>query len=601
MAARAGSNQIFISYRREDASWPARWLADRLARQFGPGVVFQDVDSIRLGDDFAAKIEEAVSSCLVLLAVIGPHWSGRQSSTRLRLDDPEDWVRLEIEAAIRRGIRIIPILADRAEMPSEEKLPVSLRVLAAKQALILDPSSLSIDPLVAELKTAIAQDRRSQNYVRVGTPEAASSSQLGSNELLLSAIQTVFALEEKNAKIELLVDIIRAAALTAPERLRWLTDEAESVARSIENSASRAWALRTVAEAVAVTDPERGETIARSIEDHGDQVLAALARAVALTDLKHAVAIAGSIEDRQTYAFALTDLLIAGAATDPGQAEAIAGRFPKGNYFKAKALAGIALQAATADPERAVNIARSIDSGHTDEYALVEVAEVVAATDPTRAETIARSIDTPSTRAFALFLVAGAVAASDPMHARWLAVEVEAIFRAAGEPAARGRVPPTLIEAVAMSGPGRAETMARSMDSSSKQMESLGKVAVVVARSDPERAENIARSINPPLLQLDILLDVAEVMADLNPRRAEAIAGSIGDAALRGLAVSMVAQMVAKTDVKQAAAIAARIENESAKARTLAHIVSIAAQPGRYKGRTPSSNFEGYWIQFPSH
>lgn len=519
MAARAGSNQIFISYRREDASWPARWLADRLARQFGPGVVFQDVDSIRLGDDFAAKIEEAVGSCLVLLAVIGPHWSGRQSSARPRLDDPEDWVRLEIEAAIRRGIRIIPILADRAEMPSEEKLPVSLRVLAAKQALILDPSNLSIGPLVAELKTAIAQGRRSQGYVRVGTPEAASSSQLGSNELLLSAIQTVFALEEKNAKIELLVDIIRAAALTAPERLRWLTDEAESVARSIENSASRAWALRTVAEAVA----------------------------------------------------------------------------------EAKALAGIALQAATADPERAVNIARSIDSGHTDEYALVEVAEVVAATDPTRAETIARSIDTPSTRAFALFLVAGAVAASDPMHARWLAVEVEAIFRAAGEPAARGRVPPTLIEAVAMSDPGRAETMARSMDSSSKQMESLGKVAVVVARSDPERAENIARSINPPLLQLDILLDVAEVMADLNPRRAEAIAGSIGDAALRGLAVSMVAQMVAKTDVKQAAAIAARIENESAKARTLAHIVSIAAQPGRYKGRTPSSNFEGYWIQFPSH
>jgi TIR domain len=60
---------IFISYRRMDASWPTRWLADRLARHFGPDLVFQDVGSIRPGDDFARRIEAAVGACRVLLAV----------------------------------------------------------------------------------------------------------------------------------------------------------------------------------------------------------------------------------------------------------------------------------------------------------------------------------------------------------------------------------------------------------------------------------------------------------------------------------------------------------------------------------------------------
>ena len=99
----AGAARIFISYRRADAGWPARWLADRLAGQFGAGVVFQDVDSIRPGDDFAAEIEAAVGACSVLLAVIGPQWLAAEGDAGRRLDDPQDWVRLEIEAAIKRG------------------------------------------------------------------------------------------------------------------------------------------------------------------------------------------------------------------------------------------------------------------------------------------------------------------------------------------------------------------------------------------------------------------------------------------------------------------------------------------------------------------
>jgi predicted ATPase len=151
-----GPAGIFISYRRRDASWPARWLADQLAVHFGAGVVFQDVDSIRPGDDFAAEIETAVGACLVLLALIGPHWLTARDDTGRRLDNPQDWVRLEIEAAIKRGVRIIPVLVDGARMPSAEELPPSMRGLVRRQAVSLSPASLDTRRLVAVLETTLA-------------------------------------------------------------------------------------------------------------------------------------------------------------------------------------------------------------------------------------------------------------------------------------------------------------------------------------------------------------------------------------------------------------------------------------------------------------
>src|ERR1700722_7003092 len=96
----------------------ARWLTDRLVDQFGAGVVFQDVDSIRPGDDFAAEIVAAVGACSVLLAVIGPRWLTVEGDGGRRIDDPQDWVRLEIETALSREIRVIPVLVDEAKMPS---------------------------------------------------------------------------------------------------------------------------------------------------------------------------------------------------------------------------------------------------------------------------------------------------------------------------------------------------------------------------------------------------------------------------------------------------------------------------------------------------
>jgi hypothetical protein len=109
----APAGRVFISYRRGDAAYPAGRLFDRLVDRFGAGRVFEDVDSIEPGDDFAEVITATVESCAVLLAVIGPHWlAAAGQDGRRRLDDPEDFVRLEIEAALARGVRVIPVLVD---------------------------------------------------------------------------------------------------------------------------------------------------------------------------------------------------------------------------------------------------------------------------------------------------------------------------------------------------------------------------------------------------------------------------------------------------------------------------------------------------------
>lgn len=142
----AATGRIFVSYRREETAYPAGWLFDRLSEQFGGGQIFKDVDSIELGDDFIEMISTAVGSCDVLLALIGDQWlTITDEDGRRRLDDPDDFVRLEIEAALARNVRVIPILIDGARMPSAEELPPSLAKLVRRQALDLSPSRFDFD------------------------------------------------------------------------------------------------------------------------------------------------------------------------------------------------------------------------------------------------------------------------------------------------------------------------------------------------------------------------------------------------------------------------------------------------------------------------
>lgn len=132
---------IFMSYRRDDTRHVAGRLADDLAPHFGAGNIFRDIEAIDPGVDFVLALEQALKSCVVMLVLIGPQWiDARDAQGRRRLDSPFDWIRTEIAEALRRGIRVIPMLVEGAALPAEESLPVDLRALVRRQALELSDS-----------------------------------------------------------------------------------------------------------------------------------------------------------------------------------------------------------------------------------------------------------------------------------------------------------------------------------------------------------------------------------------------------------------------------------------------------------------------------
>ncbi|HEY6254075.1 MAG TPA: PASTA domain-containing protein [Candidatus Angelobacter sp.] len=129
---------IFISYRRNDSEGEAGRLYDDLIRQFSEASVFMDVAAIEVGRDFRKAIDQSVATCGVLLALIGKNWiEARNEDGQRRLDDPADFVRLELAAALKRDIPVIPVLVQGARMPRAEQLPDSLKELAYRNGVEL--------------------------------------------------------------------------------------------------------------------------------------------------------------------------------------------------------------------------------------------------------------------------------------------------------------------------------------------------------------------------------------------------------------------------------------------------------------------------------
>ena len=114
------ADKIFINYRREDSIGTAGRLRDRLAGTFGQQNLFMDVDNIPAGVDFVADLNNQVATCRVFLAVIGPNWLDAKDETgRRRLGNPDDFVVIEIAAALSRNIPVIPVLLDGAHSEGE--------------------------------------------------------------------------------------------------------------------------------------------------------------------------------------------------------------------------------------------------------------------------------------------------------------------------------------------------------------------------------------------------------------------------------------------------------------------------------------------------
>ena len=150
----------FISYRREDAAGYAGRLRESLERRLGAARVFRDVDTLRPGQDFVQAIESRLSDCAVMLAVIGREWaSARDLTGQRRLDEPNDFVRLEIAAALARpSVLVVPVLVEGAAMPAASELPENLRPLTRRHAVSVRDETwdADVDRLTNVIESALS-------------------------------------------------------------------------------------------------------------------------------------------------------------------------------------------------------------------------------------------------------------------------------------------------------------------------------------------------------------------------------------------------------------------------------------------------------------
>ena len=149
---------VFISYRREDAPGHAGRVFDRLRTRFGTDTVFMDVAAIDAGVDFVVTIDKAVGNCDVLLAIIGPQWAAAADhGGRKRLENPNDFVRLEVAGALKRDVRVVPLLVDNAQLPGAADLPEDLQPLLRRNAMELRDAHWDADiaQLIASLERVV--------------------------------------------------------------------------------------------------------------------------------------------------------------------------------------------------------------------------------------------------------------------------------------------------------------------------------------------------------------------------------------------------------------------------------------------------------------
>src|SRR5262245_52458831 len=118
---------VFISYRRQSAAGEARALFNDLVARLGQDAVFMDVDSISLGRDFRNELHKTLAACDLMLVLIDKDWvAAKDERGQPRLQNANDFVRMEIEAALKRDIVVTPVLVKGAQMPAAGELPADI-------------------------------------------------------------------------------------------------------------------------------------------------------------------------------------------------------------------------------------------------------------------------------------------------------------------------------------------------------------------------------------------------------------------------------------------------------------------------------------------
>lgn len=261
---------IFVSYRRDDSSGHAGRLYDKLVSHFGKDRIFMDIDAIDLGEDFVTVIENAVGSCGILIAVIGRQWlaSADDSSAR-RLDNPNDFVRLEIATALSRDIRVIPVLVQRASMPKPRDLPDDLAKFSRRNAVEISDLRWQhdVDRLIDVLERVLAKREEESRLAEAArhTEEERQRRKKGGEEERnlqdrMEALRTELLLPPADEQVE------EEAGRRANEERQLQEDDKR---REMETRA-RAWQRREE-EKRALADREAEDLAARLVAQHGQQ------------------------------------------------------------------------------------------------------------------------------------------------------------------------------------------------------------------------------------------------------------------------------------------------------------------------------------------
>src|SRR5215813_1639235 len=254
--------RIFINYRREDSTATAGRVHDRLGQSFGRKTLFMDVDHIPAGVDFVTHLNNQVAACDVFLAIIGPNWLNvtNEKGDR-RLDAADDFVAIEIAAALARNIRVIPVLVDGARMPKVGELPKSLKPLVRRQAFDLRHTHFGrdADALIEKISEAFGGSPVNVGRWRVAAGIVVALLLLGGIGLFATGmpISLPWAVQpdtQEQAEQERL-----AAAHAEQERKAKAAAEAEASAKAEQAEQERLAAAKAAAEAEARRKSEEAE------------------------------------------------------------------------------------------------------------------------------------------------------------------------------------------------------------------------------------------------------------------------------------------------------------------------------------------------------
>ena len=590
---------VFLSYRREDTGPYARLLQFQLRERIPDAEIFMDLDSIEPGTNFVEAIQKAINSCTVLVALIGRQWnSSTENGGRRRLDEPADFVKFEIQAALERGVRVIPVLVDNAKPLQPDQLPPELERLARLNAVELSYNKYhyDIDKVLSLIERLLANAPESAPVLIHASMDAEHKNRLiAEAESIAEFIAETAKEYEARDRCEILARTAAALAEVKSGRAASLFADAEEAGRSITNDVSRGRALSRLAMAMAVANPDRAEHIARAITDKQSRsvTLWRVAETAAATDPDRAERIVRSTQAAHVWgSVAIAELL---AASYPDHAERIAYSISD-EYFKVEALYRIAKVRAAIDPDHAERIAMSIPRNDKKALAIASIAAVLTPTDPGRARQlsanaarIAQARHLAQTRhrtrnriskgdeAKALAGVAEVLGVTNPAQARQLLDEAERIAQSMNNGWLKNTAVGEVAAVIAVNDPDRAERIAQSMASDADRASVLRHVAIAVAATDPDRAERIAQSLtNWEIAKADVLRHIAESVAISDPDRAERIAWANPGDHFKALALARLVNVLVNSDLNRAERIANSITNESYRAEALACVTAAS-------------------------